>query len=351
MKLSAYTLELLNDIERRIIPEVEEDYIKQWETFWKGECRDIVFSPSRKIVSEPAITVKQVNINDALDDYELMLDMQLALVSSALSKKTSALGVRSNYGTGIMTTLFGAEIFRMPYKTNTLPSTRSFNDSDRIRRILDAGAPDLTNGFGKDVFNFGEICAEVFQNYPKISKYVYVYHPDTQGPLDIAELLWGSEMFYEMYDDPDFVHAVMQLITDTYIRFMDRWFQMYPIRDGLNVHWGFWMQGGIMLRNDSAINLSPELYREFALKYDTRLLDYYGGGAVHFCGKGDNFIGELATAKNLTGINLSQPHLNDMDKIFHTAFSNGKKLVNINRSGCEAYIQKPDAIRGMLHCV
>ena len=170
----------------------------------------------------------------------------------------------------------------------------------------------------------------------------------TKGPLDIAELLWGSEMFYELYDDPDLVHAVMQLITDTYISFLDRWFKLYPIRSDLNVHWGFWMRGGICLRNDSATNLSSEQYREFVFKYDKHLLDYYGGGIVHYCGRGDHYIDILASASNLTGINLSQPHLNDMDKVFNAAFSNGKKIIDIARSAYEEYAKRPDAIPGMI---
>ena len=70
-----------------------------------------------------------------------------------------------------------------------------------------------------------------------------------------------------------------------------------------------------MLRDDSAMNLSPEFYTEFALKYDAELLEFFGGGVMHYCGKGDHFVPILAKEKALTAINLSQPHLNDMDII------------------------------------
>lgn len=348
MKLSQYTIDLLNDIENRIIPEVEDDFIKQWENFWNGKVSNVVFTPKRKIVSLPSVNIKDININDAIDDYELMLDMQLAGVSDALSGTTQALSIRANYGTGIMTSLFGAEFFKMPREQNTLPTTKSFNDTDIIRGIVDAGMPNLDNALGKKVFDFGEMCLEIFRDYPKISKYVYVYHPDTQGPLDIAELLWGGEMYYELYDDPDFVHTLMQLITDTYVKFLDKWFEMYPNRKDLNVHWDYWMRGGICLRNDSAINLSPEQYSEFVLKYDKYLLDYYGGGMLHYCGKGDHFVGIVAANTNVSGINLSQPHLNDMCKVFEAAFSNGKKLLDLAKPTCDEYAKQSDAVCGMI---
>ena len=130
---------------------------------------------------------------------------------------------------------------------------------------------------------------------------------------------------------------------------MDRWFEMYPIRKGLNVHWAYWIKGGIFLRNDSAINLSPLQYREFAKPYDTKLLDYYGGGAIHYCGKGDHFVSEMASIPSLTGINLSQPHLNDMEKICSSAIPNGKKLLGLKKGACEAYAKRPDAVPGMIY--
>lgn len=347
MKLSQYTLDLLKDIEERIIPEVEEDYVDQWKNFWYGDITEKIFTPKRKVVSESKIEVKQFNINDAIDDYEIMLDMQLADISKALSSN-AALGIRANYGTGIMSSLFGAEFFMMPRELNTLPITHSFNDTDVIRRLVNEGKPNLENALGKKVYDFGEMCLEIFRNYPKIAKYVFVYHPDTQGPLDIAELLWGSEMFYSLYDDPDLVHQFLQLITDTYVDFLDRWFKMYPNRQDINVHWNYWIKGGICLRNDSAINLSPEQYSEFGLKYDKYLFDRYDGGLLHYCGKGDHFIGIAAANTKLTGINLSQPHLNEMDKVYDAAASNNKKILNLARAVSNEYAKRPDSKSGMI---
>ena len=241
------------------------------------------------------------------------------------------------------------ELFVMPYEMNTLPTTRSLNDSDAVRRILEAGAPDLNTGFGKNVFEMGEIYAEVFSKYPKIQNYVYVFHPDTQGPLDVAELLWGGEMFYEMFDDPDFVHAVLRLITDTYKRFLDHWYTIIPRTEKYSVHWGWMHPGTVMIRNDSAMNLSPAMYDEFAFTYDNELLEYYGGGCVHFCGKGDHYIGVLAKAPLLYGINMSQPQYNDMDKILAAVRENGKHLLSLHPNACADYIKRPDAVPSMVY--
>ena len=186
------------------------------------------------------------------------------------------------------------------------------------------------------MFNFGEICAQLFAKYPKIQKYVKVYHPDTQGPLDIAELLWGGEMFYEMYDNPDFVHNVLQLITDTYKSFMDKWYTIIPNNEGLSVHWSLMHKGNIMIRLDSAMNLPCEMYDEFSKPYDRQLLDHFGGGCMHFCGRGDHYIHSMCDIENMYGFNMSQPHLNNLEKIFDAAVAHNKRIVDMPRA--EEYV-------------
>ena len=341
-QLSSQTIRLLEDIERRIHPEAEEDFSRQWEDFLCDRFTGDIFSPHRTEISSPEFTQPPVNINDAINDYELMLFSQLQGVSHALNSRNQNLCVRSNYGTGILSSLFGAEIFEMPRQMNTLPTTKSIGDTEEIRRISESGIPDLMGGFGRRVFEFGEFCRDVFSRYPKIQQYVSVYHPDTQGPLDICELLWGCEMFYAMYEEPDLVHSMMTLLTDTYTAFLNKWYEIYPIRPDINVHWAHIRHKGvILLRDDSAMNLSPELYKEFAAPYDGELLKRFGGGAVHFCGRGDHYIETLTSLPGLTGINLSQPELNDMEKIYRCTVDNGIKLLGFNRAWAEK-----DSFRG-----
>ena len=329
IKLSEDTIALLEDIERRIDPDVEEDFYAQWLSFWNNELQSPTFIPQRKSVTSGAVKAKEININDALHDTELMLYRERADLSNKLSRKSSALGVRANYGTGILTSLFGAEIFEMPYANNTLPTTRPLEDSDKIRELVERGVPSLMGGFGQRVFNFGEYCAEVFKSYPKIQKYVRVYHPDTQGPLDVTDLLWGSEIFYEMYDDPDLVHSALRLVTDTYTAFLDKWFAMYPNEHELSLHWALMHKGNILVRLDSAMNLSEDFYREFSMPYDKEIFAHFGGGCMHFCGRGDHFIPSMCELEQMYGFNMSQPHLNNMEKILKVADDNNKKIIGL----------------------
>ena len=84
-----------------------------------------------------------------------------------------------------------------------------------------------------------------------------------------------------------------------------------------------------MIRLDSAMNLSCDFYNEFSKPYDRELFDYFGGGCLHFCGRGDHYIESACEIESLYGFNLSQPHLNNMDKIFGAAMQGSKKIIGL----------------------
>ena len=345
LQLKQETIALLEDIERRIDPDAEDRLDADWLAFLRGEYEGDIFRPRRDRVSPPGTPLAPVNINDALEDPETMLTGEMQTVSRALGSEGLNLAVRANYGTAILASLFGAEIFVMPREYNTLPTARSFGDTDRIREIVEAGAPDLDRGLGERVFLCGELFREIGERYPRIGSRVTVYHPDLQGPLDICELMWGGDMFYAMYDEPELVHAFMSLITDAYIRFMEKWFRLFPCGVEMNAHCvSLRHRGRLCLRCESAMNLSPALYEEFAVPYDRILLQRFGGGIMHFCGRGDHYISLLCAQPGLTGVNMSQPHLNDMEVIYRNTVDRGIPLL-----GFPADRTAEDAGRGFHH--
>jgi hypothetical protein len=331
------TLLLLEDLERRIDPETEEDFKNQWRDFLYGRFDGDIFTPKRKKLSAPGIPLPSININDAIEDYDLMLQMQLSSVSAFLNTETLSPCLRANYGTGILSSLFGAELFTMPRHMNTLPTTKPFDDPGIFAKLIENGIPDLHRGLGEKVFAFGEYAAELLAKYPKVQKYAVMYHPDLQGPLDICELLWGSELFYAMYDEPELVHGMLTLITDTYTVFMKKWQEMFPPEPDMNPHWGnIFHRGTILLRCDSAMNVSPNFYSEFSVPYDKRLLDTFGGGAMHFCGRGDHYVDQLCSLDGMYGVNMSQPEYNDMEVIYRATVDKGIPLLGFSRQRAES---------------
>jgi len=341
----------LDDLEARLDPQEEEALLAAWRDFTGDRFGGDIFSPRRRRPAPPAVAWPTVSVNAALEDFDLMALQQFGQCSAQLAEASGAvLNVRPNYGTSIVPLLFGVEPFVMDADLETLPTSQPLNDLAAIRRLVAAGAPDLTAGYGARVMEMGQRYIEIAREYPKIGKYVFIYHPDLQGPMDICEVVWGSAIFYAMRDDPTLVRDMLELAAATYSAFMRAWEKIVPFREDGNAHWGMLHRGKIMLRDDSAVNFSPRMYRDFIAPYDQRLLDEFDGGAIHFCGTGDHFIEAMSQLHGLHAFQISQPELNDMEKIFCHTVDKGIKLLGLKREAAGAALARGRDLRSQVHC-
>ena len=348
MTLDAY----LEDLERRIDPAEEDRIYAQWVDFLDGRFDGDIFSPHRTKESPPSLDWPTVRINAALNDFDQMTLQQFALVSKILEEGGGAmLDVRANYGSSILPSLFGVEMFFMDDALNVLPTSRPLaGGKDAIRAAIDCGVPNLDAGQGAKVFETGRRFMAVKQRYPKIGRCVQVYHPDIQGPMDVCELLWGSSIFYDLVDEPDLVHSLLELITETYTQFLRKWQSIVPVMGKYTTHWGSLQKGVIALRDDSAMNLSPAMFDEFIRPYDSELLKRFGGGTVHFCGRGDHYIDMACAMEGMTAIFMSQPDYNDMEVIYRATVDRGIPLLQFSRQWAEEALEAGRDLHGMVHC-
>jgi hypothetical protein len=340
----------LDDLEARINPQQEEQLERQWTGFGKGFYSNGVFMPRRPHPSAPSFGWPKVTVNAALADKATMAIQQYGMCSQMLETGSGyVMNVRCNFGTSIIPLLFGVELFVMDEETNTLPTSWPYNNVDAIRRIVDAGVPEIKGGYTEPVLEMGAFYAAIAEQYPKIERFVHIYHPDFQGPMDICEVVWGSSIFYALFDQPDLVKALLEIVTETYVRFMRAWLEIVPFGRGFNAHWGLWHKGNIMLRDDSAMNLSPNMFDEFIRPYDQRLLDEFGGGAIHFCGKGDHYIERLSQMDKVYAIHMSQPEYNDMETMYTHTVDKGINILGLRPEVAQASIAEGRDLRGRVH--
>ena len=209
--------------------------------------------------------------------------------------------------------------------------------------------PGLYDGNFGIIAKVADVYADLKKRYPRFARYVHIEQPDLQSPLDNLELIWGSSFFYALYDDPDMVHAMLAKLTAMTEQYMDHWVSRFPQETTISSYFSHVDGGAICVRSDSAMNLSPEMYQEFIAPYDGRLLAKYGG-IVHFCGRGDHYIDLLTALPRLHGINMSQPHLNDMEVIFRNTVDKGIHLMSYP-TGIRPVPQRPNGagFNGLLH--
>lgn len=342
----------LEDLERRIDPEAESDLMRRWQEFADGRFDGQVFTPMRPHRSPPGIEWPEVSTNAAIEDHETMALQQFGYCSQTLvGGGGGLLCVRCNYGTGILPSLFGAELFMMPEETNTLPTVRPVAEGpEDLRRLVERGVPDIHQALGGRTFRMGERFLEIKAAYPRIGEHVHLYHPDLQGPMDVVELLRGSGLFLDAVDRPELIKDLLEVVTEAYIRFMRAWDELVPSPDGYCVQWSLLHRGSIMLRDDSAMNFSPKMFDDLIRPYDERLLAEFGGGGLHFCGKGDHYIASASEMPGLRAVNLSQPEYNDMEQIFRHTVDRGIQVVGLPAAGAEEAVARGRDLHGNVHC-
>ena len=332
----------LDDLAARIDEGEEQRLRDAWVGFLEGHCSDGPFVPPRRTPRPARIVWPELHANDnaVLRDPDAMLLAQFRAVSQALEQGgNGVLNVRCNYGVSIMASQLGCEVAVMPDAQLNTPTAwhlahgRADGDATAAaREAVARGVPDLRAGQGGDVFDTAERFLEVLRRWPVLGRWVDLCHPDAQGPMDNAEVAWGSEIFPAFYDEPELVHAFLDLMTEHYIAFLRKWFALVPPRGAHSSHWGLMLKGQVVLRDDSLMNLPPEIYDTFIREREARCLRELGGGMIHFCGRGDHFIESLAglSGDGLTAINMSQPHLNDMGAIYANTVDRGLRLIGFN---------------------
>lgn len=242
----------------------------------------------------------QYSMDEIQSDMEKMLVSELEHVYvTCLLKDDTLPTIRANYGTGILPSLFGCEI--MSFDHGALPAALPLHDTDRIRAYVSDGVPELRGGLGGRVLDTVAFYREALQPYPNIREWVNIDLADTQGPMDAAEIIWGSEIFLAMYEEPELVHAFIGLVTDTISAFT----RAHQTIDGVPFSPAPNPVGRVCVREDASVMLSGRMYDTFCKPYTQRLLDEYSG-SIHWCGDGKSWWRSLIQMRNLAAVNPFQ---------------------------------------------
>ncbi|NLE43606.1 MAG: hypothetical protein GX620_02695, partial [Chloroflexi bacterium] len=189
--------------------------------------------------------------NDTFADPQKMLLNQLRgpFLHHQL-KDYHPLNIRCNYGTVILPSVFGA---RYQLTETSVPWAHHLDDRQAVANLVARGIPDLNTALGKTCFETLSYYQDILSGYPNLQEAVAIYHPDLQGPFDVAHLIWGPDILVALYDCPDLVHELLELVTDTYVAWMHEWKRLTGEQNDFTTHWSFFIKGGVMLRDDTPV--------------------------------------------------------------------------------------------------
>lgn len=236
--------------------------------------------------------------------------------------------LRPNLGVTIIASMLGAQIRVVD---DQAPWVIPFEDTNAIQAIVNAPLPDMSSGLAPRVLEQYAYFREALADYPTCREAFQLTLPDLQGPFDIAELVWGSDIFIAFYDTPELLSAFLRKITET-ITAAQRRFSV-EVKDNIGPDYQYQhavgVKGQILLRGDTEIMLSPEHYRDFVQPHNARVAEELGSVAIHFCGNGGHQIDNILLIPGFTCFDFGQPWMMDMDAIYAKAAAKRVPLVRL----------------------
>jgi uroporphyrinogen-III decarboxylase len=263
---------------------------------------------------------KTYDMKEQFYDKEKMLYAHLEEIEKCAENTFDALlCLRPNFGTIFIPSMFGLK-YKVPKDTFAWITSHLTKEEIKKFKIPHLGEVEMMKRAIEYLQYFKE----------KLPEWIHVYLPDTLGPFEIAHSVYGDNIFYEIYDDPGFVHYLLDLCTEMYIQVTEKLKKVIGEERESCYHGhalvrGIYMRnGGTRISEDSATLISPKHIDEFVIPYDKKALNAFGGGFVHFCGKNDYLLESFLKLDEVRAVNLGNPEMYDFD-ITMQKFINYKK--------------------------
>jgi hypothetical protein len=132
------------------------------------------------------------------------------------------------------------------------------------------------------------------------------------SPLVTASMIWDYTSFIEaLLICPDEVHALLEKVTEATILYIREQFKR--IKNLFSVgHESICPVprfAGVRVSDDTAALLSPDLYREFGVRYNSMISKAFGGIVVHSCGDTQYVVPAMMEIEGLKGLDFTIPQV------------------------------------------
>ncbi len=218
-----------------------------------------------------------------LEEYDIV---RLHEELSAMANPPSFLNpIRASFGLGVgpgtLAASFGCHL---DPETSYCPSTHITLDE-----LLEKGVPDIENSGLFPIML--EKIGLIRNNVPASVK---IGFPDMQGPFNIAHMVLGNDVFLYPIDRAEDFSRGMEIITDFFLE-AHRILFAHIGKERLTEY-----KPHLYHIAECSVNLiSGEMYREYVLPHDLRIMDEWGCVGIHTCSGPHVFYG---TIRNLPEI-------------------------------------------------
>ena len=218
--------------------------------------------------------------------------------------------IKPNQGINIVAGAFGCEC---KVNDEADPWVKCLIREENVDDVYKLKTPDPNNPYFQQAWNH----VEALQSKSSIPLRVV----NVPSPLVTASLIWDYTSFIEAtLAYPDEVHALMEKVTEATILYIKE--MLKRITNLYGISHEFWYvppEMGIRVSDDTAALLSPNLYREFGVKYNGMIAKEFGGIVVHSCGNASNVVEAMMEIPGLRGLDFTIPQVQDWEKVRNAA--------------------------------
>lgn len=234
------------------------------------------------------------------DPVKMLYNHLPGLLQSAYSPGDSIPSMRADMGCGIFPTLLGAEYTIRP---DVRPWITGHVSKQKLMQMTPDDIDPYTGEFARGL-EYMAFFQETLQGR------AFVYTMDVQGPIDTAHQAIGDSFFTELYDDPPFMHHLLELCTQALIKGIRACKEVNGEAGEWAYHYNgiYASSGGIKTSEDTTTLLSDSHIQEFGVPYIRQLLQAFGGGWIHFCGSNPHLYRAcLHDIPEASGLNFGDP--------------------------------------------
>ncbi|MFH1738861.1 MAG: hypothetical protein ABIH23_07615 [bacterium] len=278
--------------------------IEEHNRFWRGEGPCLILIPT----SDSALYDTE-GYPERFENPRLMWESEMRRARLVLDWPTDGIPtVRPNLGVVFMPAIMGQ---RYVLREGQMPWCSDLLSRDEIRAAVDIEVKTS---------KMMRLAAEFYDIHRASGeKEIIAYHADTQGVFDVAHLLYGAEIFYNMADETQ--HAwygeLMDICLDLYLRVSRHLKYMLRESDCSMIHGHGTSQGvyfpnaGTRISEDTAILISPNMIEELIIPYIERSTEPFGGGFAHYCGYHEFLFERLCRSPLIGSIDLGNSEMFD----------------------------------------
>lgn len=138
------------------------------------------------------------------------------------------------------------------------------------------------------------------------------------SPLVTASMIWDYTSFIEaLLIFPDEVHVLLEKVTEATIAYIKGQFRrirnLYSV--GHESICPIPRFAGVRVSDDTAALLSPDMYREFGVRYNNRISREFGGIVIHSCGDVQYVVPAMMEIDGLKGLDFTIPQVMNWEAV------------------------------------